>query len=132
MLNYLHVSWADVSSFLDHVEDYFELLGERPTGVYGIPRGGLVLAVMISHRLNIPLLLAPCSHALVVDDICDTGESLSHYVLNTSESSDSRIWTTTMYCKPNSAKIEPIIVYDKIDSDKWVVFPWETTGSSKT
>ena len=132
MVEYLHATWADVSSFLDHLEDYFELCGVTPTGVYGIPRGGLVLAVMLSHRLNIPLLLAPYNNCLIVDDICDTGESLSHYVFNSSESSDHKFWTTTMYYKPNERNIKPEIVYDKISSNTWVVFPWESIQSSKT
>lgn len=42
-------------------------------GIYGIPRGGLPLAVLLSNRLSLPLLMAPTKQCIVVDDIFDTG-----------------------------------------------------------
>ena len=45
--------------------------------VYGPPRGGLPLAVKLSHLLNIPLSLDTIKqNTLVVDDISDTGNTL--------------------------------------------------------
>jgi hypoxanthine phosphoribosyltransferase len=44
--------------------------------VYGIPRGGLILAVRLSHLLNIPITLDPYNADLVVDEICDNGRTI--------------------------------------------------------
>ena len=44
--------------------------------VYGIPRGGLIVAVLVSHKLGIPLITSLRDmygkKFLVVDDIVDT------------------------------------------------------------
>lgn len=87
------------------------------TGVYGIPRGGLIPAVMISHLRGIPLLNAPCEGCVVVDDICDTGRTLVPYA--------DRYLTATVY-DTLSASVHPdISVYLKHDA--WIRFPWEVT-----
>ena len=48
--------------------------------VMGLPRGGLIPAVMISHELGIPLVINPTKNTLVVDDINDTGHTLDKAV----------------------------------------------------
>ena len=45
-------------------------------GVYGFPRGGLCLAVALSHSLGLHLLDKPKNNSLIVDDIYDTGYTL--------------------------------------------------------
>lgn len=117
------VSWLQVTKFVKEVvEEYSD---KNITGVYGLPRGGLVFAVMLSHRLNIPMLQSPVSGCLIVDDICDTGESLLHYVKNSSgeeDKPDSHI--VTMYYKENELGIVPEMwAYNK--EKDWIVFPWE-------
>ena len=57
------VSWKTIESFVDEIAILHEK--EKFTGVYGLPRGGLVLAVMISNKLNIPMLMAPCQGCLI-------------------------------------------------------------------
>ena len=72
----------------------------KPDVIVGISRGGLIPGVMISHKLNIPFKpvhastrdfphwenYLPKSHdskVLIVDDICDSGETfvrLSNYI----------------------------------------------------
>lgn len=116
------VTWKDVDEFIDSVVE--QLNDEALTGVYGLPRGGLVFAVMLSHRLNVPLLAAPANNCLIVDDICDSGESLLHYVNDASGDKSKHYVTVTMYMKSNEL-VEPDI-WLKTKSDKWVVFPWES------
>lgn len=120
MIKKEYVSWQQVEDFVHKV---CTMNTKHFSGVYGLPRGGLVLAVMISHRLDIPLLTAPAPGCLIVDDICDSGESLVHYYKNSSgEQTDYVI--ATMYYKENEMKIVPDIWgYNKTDS--WIVFPWE-------
>ena len=50
------LSWADFDRALDSA--VARLASSSLSGVYGVPRGGLVLAVCLSHRLGIPLLQA--------------------------------------------------------------------------
>lgn len=115
-------SWSDVNNFINALEKVVDK--KEFKGVYGIPRGGLILAVIISHRLSIPLLNAPCENCIIVDDICDTGESLIHYVNNSSGSHKPSYYIATMVAKENEFGIKPdFSLFTKLDD--WVVFPWE-------
>ena len=85
-------------------------------GIYGIPAGGLVLAVYLHYRLKLPLLLAPTENSLVVDDIVDTGFTMSHYISKGN-------FTLALFCKKDG-RLKPNIWLRK-KYDKWVRFPWE-------
>jgi len=122
MIKKEYVTWKAVDQFIDKLVEKYE--GVILRGVYGLPRGGLIFAVMISHRLHIPMLSAPCPDCLIVDDICDTGESLLHYIKDSSALDKPRWNIATMYYKENALGIKPdFYMFDK--EDKWVVFPWE-------
>lgn len=95
--------------------------------IYGIPRNGLVLAVALSHKLNIPLLSElktsndyELNQVLVVDDISDTGTTLRKY---------KGIPTATIYYKPKTSKCKPTV--HVFETDNFIVFPWETEESAK-
>ena len=51
---------------------------ETPTidSVTGIARGGLIPAVMVSHKLDLPYVDAVGPNTLVIDDIADSGVTL--------------------------------------------------------
>ena len=117
-----YVTWEQVENFIfDKIAPY--AVDHPFTGVFGIPRGGLCLGVMISHALNIPLLMSPCPGCLIVDDICDSGESLVHYFKNSSGvRQDYTI--ATLYYKENALGVVPDI-YGYVKTDKWIQFCWE-------
>lgn len=115
------VSWEEVEKF---VTEIYNLHKERHfTGVYGIARGGLIPAIMISYRLGVPLLQAPCRGCIIVDDIADTGRSLSHYILN--RTNDVKYFIATIYYSHQSI-VRPDYYMREKEDNKWVVFPWET------
>lgn len=91
-------------------------------GVFGMPRGGLVLAVYLSHRLKLPLLLAPTRQSLVVDDIADTGKTLQHY-------RDIGCFIVTPYYHPDSIVVPDVWLHQKPrnteEKEMWIIFPWE-------
>ena len=110
----MSVTWDMVDRFVDAV---FNICGQRDfSGVYGFPRGGLPLAVWISHRAGLPLLLAPAKDALLVDDIADTGATLFKY-------KDSHFIATMFYHRQSSV-VPDFWMFEK-KNDEWVVFPWE-------
>lgn len=120
-MNKEYVNWYDIHEYIDFVcSNYKE---QKITGVYGLPRGGLILAVMLSHRLNIPLLMSPTESCIIIDDICDSGESLLHYYKNSSGDKINKYHITTMYYKENNL-VTPELWY-KEKEDKWIVYPWE-------
>ena len=98
---------ARIASALSHQE--------KPVGIYGIPRGGLVPAVALSHALGVPLLGAPCEGCIIVDDICDTGATLEPFA--------GRYRTVTLYGNAGASVQPDIAVYAK--DGAWIRFPWE-------
>lgn len=118
-----YLTWQNVDYFIDQLAKQYTHPFQF-TGVYGLPRGGLVLAVMLSHRLHIPLLMAPTKGCLIVDDICDSGESLLHYMKNSSNpNAVTRYTIATMVCKRECPTPPDFFLFQK--DDEWVVFPWE-------
>lgn len=120
----VYVTWNQVEEFVELVANYIEDNKINISGVYGIPRGGLVFAVMLSHRLHIPMLASATSDCLIVDDICDSGESLVHFVKNTSNPNEPKPLIATMFHKENKLGIKPDL-YKFVKTDQWIVFPFE-------
>jgi hypoxanthine phosphoribosyltransferase len=120
-------SWDMLDSCICRIVGQIKLSGKQYDYVYGIPRGGLVVAVMLSHKLNIPLFLAEGwenitdEEILVVDDVADSGKTLSMY-----KSYDIAVvdW------KHNISIVRPTY-YANMIGDVWVVYPWETMKTSK-
>ena len=110
--------------------------------IIGVSRGGLVPAVNLSHKLNIPLECLDwqtrdgsnkdinmllrlkrsyrAHEVLFVDDICDSGKTIeeiqSHF--------PSAIFTTLVDNIPNKRLVDfaPMVG----DPKKWMIFPWES------
>ena len=116
MKSRIYVKW---SHFNEGVERIIEKLDEQkinPNGVYGIPRGGLILAVALSHRLAVPLLLEPKPGCLIVDDISDNGNTLMKY----KDYNIATLFTTSW------TKVKPTVThFHKMSQHDWIVFPWE-------
>ena len=108
------LSWND---FGQTVERIAEVYGDRRfSGIHGIPRGGLVLAVALSHRLELPLLLEAQPGCLLVDDVFETGRTLAPY--RQLAEAELLVWIS---------KAEPLWwrAVEVTSSAEWIVFPWE-------
>ena len=87
--------------------------------IYGIPRGGLPIAVHLSHFLNIPLVLSlKKSHCLIVDDISDTGKTFLQLY-----NRDITNVFVSLFIRENTKFIPDIYIESVIT--QWVQFPWE-------
>ena len=117
----IYVTWKDVEDFVNSLADTMDTRKKPVSGVYGLPRGGLVLAVMLSHKLNVPMLFAPADGCIIVDDIADSGRSLIHYTEN--DTQFNKYFIATMYYHPRSSVEPDYWVWNK--EDCWIVFPWE-------
>ena len=121
-----YLTWDDIDKSVDKLCDKVD---KDVTGVFGIPRGDLIIAVMISHKLNIPyydeLRGLYGSKFLLVDDIADTGKTLGHY---TGLGFGEMVTGTIHYHKQSS--IEPDYWVDE-KGDDWIVYPWEQDDSEE-
>lgn len=112
----IHIDWEMFGILVDKLSNKIKRKGLKFDGIYGIPRGGLPIAVCLSHSLNLPLLLYPTKNSLVIDDISDTGKTLKSFKNRKIACLYSSKWTET---NPD------YFVLTKEDKDSWIVFPWE-------
>ena len=116
--NKVFVYWDDINILVDELCSTIISSGVQIKSVTGIERGGLIPAVMISHKLNIPYVTKINKDTLVVDDICDSGETLKNMVAG---------YTATLHYK-KTASFTPDF-YSKEVGEEWIVYPWERTDS---
>ena len=74
MISYF--TWSEFDKSVEQIAN--KCRSKEFSGIYGVPRGGLCLAVALSHKLKIDLISEPIRNSLIVDDIYETG-----YTLNT-------------------------------------------------
>ncbi len=92
------------------------------SGVYGIPRGGICLAVALSHSLNIPFLHEPIPNSIIVDDVYETGETLN--AIKHISGITAYVWVSKQ--QPSWWKAVEIC-----KTNEWIVFPWENNLFAK-
>ena len=114
------LSWKDFDSCINSITSACK--DKQYAGVYGFPRGGLCLAVALSHSLNIPYLNELKPGCLVVDDVYETGKTLNK-VLDLPDTT-SFVWYSKV--KPkwwNAIEVS--------NHDEWLVFPWENSSNAE-
>lgn len=117
----VYVSWKDMEDFANDLIKEMKARNFQPTGVYGVPRGGLILATLLSYKLDIPLLLNASQGCLIVDDIADSGRTLLHYTEN--DTQFNKYFIATMFYHKRSIVTPNYYKFEK--TDKWIIFPWE-------
>lgn len=117
------LTWEYIDNAMSDLASKIKESGITITSIYGLPRGGLIPAVMLSHKLNIPLFKSGydvlVGSVLIVDDICDTGETLEKY---------ANYPIATIHHK-QTAMVEPMFYYEEVIGDIWLSYPWENDDS---
>tara|TARA_B100001248_G_scaffold22220_1_gene14794 strand:+ start:749 stop:1144 length:396 start_codon:yes stop_codon:yes gene_type:complete len=114
MINYF--TWREFDKSVELIANKCKFL--EFSGIYGVPRGGLCLAVALSHKLELNLISKPTKNSLIVDDIYETGITLNSF---------KDIEGATYFVL--FSKIKPTWWNTVHTSEKseWIVFPWENT-----
>lgn len=126
--NKIYLSW-------NWVEDQINKIGDKLEGmdlefVSGIPRGGLIPAIMMSHAYDIKYISYSSAKMLplelrrktiAIDDISDTGRTLAE--------AESLKFITSSLCTRVGTKTLPRLTGELISGDEWLVFPWEKLDS---
>lgn len=132
-----------MTTLADQVQRFFP---HKFDTVVGIARGGLVPAVYIANQLevakvesvgvrsysghdqgslefyqDIPDVMGQT--VLLVDDLCDTGDTM-RAVHDKLAETVHRVFTATIFYKPKST-YRPDAYWKEVKDDHWVVFPWE-------
>ena len=109
-----YFSWDDFDRSVEHIANKCKFL--EFSGIYGVPRGGLCLAVALSHKLQINLISEPIKNSLIVDDVYETGITLNNF----KNIEGAKFFVLVSKKKPiwwNSVNIS--------EESDWIVFPWE-------
>lgn len=142
--NKVFITWEQVDEMTDNIAQQIKGDGINPIpikAIIGIPRGGLVPAVLLSHKLSVPMITIleyqnnvddfisrlSANEVLVVDDICDSGKTL--------------LWPGYKDCltavliqkHEDMAKKQATFharFMDYHELHDWIVFPWEKKDSS--
>ena len=126
--NKIYLSWKWVDEQINAIGDKLENVDIE--FVSGIPRGGLIPAVMMSHVFGIKYISYSSAKMLpkdlrnktvVVDDIADTGITLK-------EADEIGFITATLSMRSTSLTA-PRYFGEFITGDEWLVFPWEKLDS---
>ena len=122
-----YLSWDDVDRAVNRLVASIYTSGVKLEGIGGLPRGGLIPAVLLSHRLGIPFISQAnlsdiTGNVLIVDDICDTGRTLKRFKF------ENNIYTAALHWK-QSSEYQPNYFWEIAYENEWIVYPWENKDS---
>jgi len=121
----LHITWEEIEELVDLLAKQIANSEKQIDYIFGLQRGGLIPAVLLSHKLGIPMTKDPTlPHVLVVDDICDSGETFHEFSLTYPNSIFA-----CLHFKPYTSSFTPDFATNKFFSDAWIVYPWEKIDS---
>ncbi len=109
-------SWAEFDKSVEYIANKCKFFNF--SGIYGVPRGGLCLAVALSHKLKVNLISEPKKNSLIVDDVYETGITLNTY----KDIEGAKFFVLFSKIKPtwwNAVNISR--------EKEWIVFPWENS-----
>lgn len=134
------IDWKEYTALIDQVAGRLAYLGEPHLAFRGVPRGGLIPAVMLSHQMSLGYegpfhegIRLHNPNTVVVDDILDTGLTLIEMV----EPDNCPLVVAVIIAKPAGVKRfnehlnngfvkKPTLVIGHIyEGPDWVVFPYE-------
>ena len=119
MISYF--TWSEFDKSVEHIANKCKFL--EFSGIYGVPRGGLCLAVALSHKLKINLISEPMKNSLIVDDVYETG-----ITLNTFKNIEGAMFFV-LFSKSKPKWWNTVFVSKK---NEWIVFPWENALNTQS
>ena len=116
----IYFTWNDFDKSVLHIANKCKSL--EFSGIYGVPRGGLCLAVALSHKLKVNLISKPRKNSLIIDDVYETG-----ITLNTLKDIEGAMFFV-LFSKFKPTWWNTVFISEK---SEWIVFPWENSLNMK-
>ena len=117
MRNYF--TWQEFDKSVEYIANKCKNL--EFAGIYGIPRGGLCLAVALSHKLKVKLISEPINNSLIVDDVYETG-----FTLNPLRKVEGAMFFV-LFSKKEPTWWNAVNISQK---KEWIIFPWENSENT--
>jgi hypoxanthine phosphoribosyltransferase len=148
MTEYLFIDYKTWGDIMDGLVSQLKKLKKMSgiydfTHVYAPPRGGLPIAVHLSHHLNIQMIANLfeyfeeefyANNVLVIDDVIDTGKTFTEIksmldcVIDDHPTFQYKL--ASIHYKPR-AIIKPEIYLQEVPNNTWIVYPWEHLDNRK-
>ena len=117
------MQWWTFDASLSKLKTQINPYKDQIKNIYGVPRGGLVIAVALSNYYNIPLITNQKKideRTLVCDDLSDSGATFLNLLQKYHVT-----FTACLIVKKDTTNFFPTFFPSTIDGNKWIVFPWE-------
>ncbi len=127
------LSWNDIEVLVKKLCDKILISNLEIKDIWGLPRGGLIPAVMVSHNLNIPITKSTISPTtLIIDDICDSGVTFDKYYnyYQKEYAFPFNLKTACLHYKPHTSEFQPTLWANQWSSNDWIIYPWERKDSN--
>lgn len=146
----LFYSWQDFDRDILNLVSQIEASTWIPDYIVGVKRGGLIPAIKLSHYFNKPMIMMSCQlrdskdnqvrlyeveeistdkTILIVDDICDSGVTLSQIILKfyTTGFSIDNVKTCSLFYNSEQNFVVDYAAknLNRSKYKDWIVFPWE-------
>jgi len=133
MIEKRYVSWNEIDELVNSLTQQISQSGIQFENIFGLQRGGLIPAVMVSHKLGIPMTKGTISpNTLIIDDICDSGVTFANF-FETHQKEYAFPFNLNFAClhyKPQTSKFKPTFYSSIWNSNDWIVYPWEREDSN--
>ncbi len=147
-LKFITPSWSEIEELSLALAEEVSASGYKPDVIIGVLRGGVIPAKLVADYLGVRRLATlevklyqgigePGAtpvvtqslvadvrglRVLIVDDVADTGKTLSHVMSYVSHYGPVEARSATLYLKPWSI-YKPD--YYAEETDAWIIFPWD-------
>tara|TARA_R110000796_G_scaffold41079_3_gene101417 strand:- start:632 stop:1051 length:420 start_codon:yes stop_codon:yes gene_type:complete len=131
-VNKHYLKWGDIQELVDILCKKISISNLDIKDLWGLPRGGSIPTVMISHKLGIPITKGTISPTtLIIDDICDSGKTFKEYFnyYQTQFAFPFNLKTACLNYKPQTSSFIPTLWANQWSSKDWIVYPWEMEDS---
>lgn len=147
----MQYKWSDFDSDVLDIAKQLQDTKWVPDYIVGVKRGGLIPAIRLSHIFNKPLIMMSCQlrdsndkevrlyeveeipndkNVLIVDDICDSGITMSKIMVQFFSNlfSPNNVKTCSLIYNTDQQFIVDYYAQtiDRSNNKKWILFPWES------
>jgi len=126
-MNKAEMTWSDFDAFIVRMTARLLNSNNHFTAVSGVPRGGLPIAVALSHSLGLPFReyserVAEDDFILMCDDVSDSGDTLARI---SGQSVGATNYCFLTWHIKEGTKFMPSFYDSIVPKDVWLAYPWE-------
>jgi hypoxanthine phosphoribosyltransferase len=115
----LEITWPEFDRAVLTMAELVQRARPKSYALFGVPRGGLPLAVALSHRVGLPVTRILRRGIMVVDDIVDSGATVERL-----RAQRPGCHVVTWFIR-EGMKLDGVASVAVAPAGAWLVFPWE-------